>query len=79
MFIKAMSFYRRGTITAIKVDAVFLWEGLNWLRQLGYHKGITETDCKALVDVLHSRSLPNTSVGSILEDRSLLLSSYPNY
>ncbi|XP_031122570.1 uncharacterized protein LOC116025477 [Ipomoea triloba] len=76
MFVAAQSVMFAGIFSPREAEALAVREALSWLKTHGWDGVVVETDAELLITSLHR---PNLSpFGLLLEDISLLLSSFHN-
>jgi ribonuclease HI len=78
-FILAMTTHENVVMTAQEAEAWSLYQGIQWVANLGYNKVIFELDCKIVVDDVNKMSINQSEYGSIIQNCRTLLHHYNNF
>jgi hypothetical protein len=78
-FVAAMTIYCEDVMTIAEGEAWGLYQDIQWISSLGYHRVIFELDCKMVVEDVHNSKINLFEYGSIIQNCRTLFDHYNDF
>lgn len=78
-FVATRSSWSAPSLPVAEGEACGLLQAIKWMTSLGYDRVLFELDFKSVVDNIHSPGADISELGSIIQECSGIISSFPNF